>query len=77
MITATKLNRTEALEKFIKAYGLDITKFAKNIRVKTVEYKEGGLQFAPEQYCYKITFKMHGQSNRLAFWPNTVGYQGY
>jgi hypothetical protein len=70
-----KLNREEAIAAFTKAYGMDIAKLAKSIRVKVESHK--GNKFAPEDYCYKLTFELFGQKNRFAFWPNTVGYQSY
>tara|TARA_R110002020_G_scaffold3253_4_gene14788 strand:- start:517 stop:783 length:267 start_codon:yes stop_codon:yes gene_type:complete len=74
-MTETKFTRQEAITKFAEAYGMDIQKLAKGIRVKCESHE--GNQFAPEKYCYKITFTMFGQKNKFAFWPNSVGYQAY
>ena len=69
-----KLKRAEVIDRFTEAYGMDISKMATGIRIKTTEYAEGG--FAPEKYGYKITFTMFGQKKKFGFWPETVGYQG-
>ena len=75
MTTTKKLNREEVLAKFVEASGLDIRKLAKGIRVRTDDHE--GNRFAPERYCYKITYTLFNRKKRVAFWPNTVGSQGY
>jgi len=69
-----KLTRNEVVEKFGVAYGID-PKAYENIRVKVVSHENNPM--APEKYCYKLTFTLWGQKKRFAFWPETVGYQGY
>jgi len=75
MKTTDKLNRAQAIQALSDAYGIDLIKFAKNIRVKVTDYS--GNFMAPERYCYKITFTLWGNRKRFAFYPNTVGYQSY
>jgi len=70
-----KLDRAEIITTFSKAYGVDLTKFAKSIRVKVIDHDVNKL--APERYCYKISFTLFGKRSKFGFWPNTVGYQGY
>jgi len=70
-----KIGREAVIRKFISAYGIDIQRHGKGIRVRTQNYE--GNPLAPEPYCYKITFDQWGEKKRFAFWPNTVGIQSY
>lgn len=69
------MNRNDVIKTFSKAYGMDIANIAKSIRVKVDDHSANS--FAPETYCYKISFSLFGDKKRFAFWPNTVGFQGY
>ena len=71
----SKLNKAETIAAFSKAYGIDVLKFAQSIRVKVIDHD--GNNFAPERYCYKISFTLFGKRSKFGFWPNTVGYQSH
>jgi hypothetical protein len=68
------MSRTHVIESFSRAYGMNICKLAKSIRVRVDDHTANA--FAPEAYCYKISFSLFGDKKRFAFWPNTVGLQG-
>jgi len=67
------LTRSELIEAFKHKHGMDITK---GLRVTRIDHT--GNPLAPEKTCYKLYFTgIDGKRRRLAYWPNTVGYQGF
>ena len=70
-----KLSKQEALALLSRAYGIDLAKCAYSLRLKIEDHTLNPL--APEAYCYKFTFTLWGTKHKLAFWPHTVGFQGY
>jgi len=68
------LTRPELIEAFRQTHGIDISK---ELRVKRIDHT--GNPLAPEPTCYKLYFtdKTSGIRRRLAYWPNTIGYQGF
>ena len=66
------LTRSEIIEIFSNRYGMDITE---SLRFKIDDHN--GNRLAPERFCYKVYFTQFGRRRKLAFWPNTVGYQGF
>jgi hypothetical protein len=46
------------------------------IKIKTINYKDGG--FAPESEAYIIYYPSYTHGRRkVAYWPNTIGFQWY
>ena len=66
------LTRKQVIQEFLDKYGMDISK---NLRLKVCDHSDNPL--APEPYCYKVYFDGFCGRSRLAYWPNTVGYQGF
>jgi len=67
------LTRQELIADFQKKYAMDISA---GLRVVTVDHSDNPL--APEPTCYKLYFAgIDGNRRRLAYWPDTVGYQGF
>ena len=66
--------RADLITEFQSKYGMDISK---KLRVKIIDHT--GNPLAPEATCYKLYFtdKTSGIRRRFAYWPNTVGYQGF
>jgi hypothetical protein len=69
------LNRKDVITSLSKDLGVDLNSMAKSLRVRTDDHLNNPL--APERYCYKVTFTLWGVKSRLAYWPETIGYQGY
>jgi len=65
------LTKDEVIKQFKDKYGRDISE---KLRFKVCDHTNNRL--SPEPYCYKLYFTEFGQRKRLAYWPNTVGYQG-
>lgn len=61
--------RTIILEK-LKSQYIDV----QGLRVKEKDYSDNPL--APETVVYYITFRSFGNLIKLAYYPNTVGFQG-
>jgi len=67
------LTRPELIEAFRQTHGIDISK---ELRVTRIDHT--GNPLAPEATCYKLYFTdIDGKRRRLAYWPNTAGYQGF
>lgn len=66
-----KLTRNEVIELMLEK-GIDISN---KLQIRICDHE--GNKLAPERYCYKLYYTLHGKRQRLALWPNTVGYQGF
>lgn len=67
------LTKQEVIQQFSDRYGMDISD---KLRFKVCDHSNNPL--APEKYCYKLYFnqKWIGRQ-RLVYWPNSVGMQGF